>query len=90
MKDEMAKVQDDLKARMVEGQSAAGLVSVIANGNQQIEAVRIKPEAINPDDLSELEDLILVAVRAALDKAKELHEKEMAKVTGGMSIPGIL
>ncbi|HMS15561.1 MAG TPA: YbaB/EbfC family nucleoid-associated protein [Planctomycetota bacterium] len=90
LKDEMEKVQTSLKERMVEGQSAGGLVSVVANGNQQIEAIRINPGAVNLDDLSELEDLVLVAVRSALDKAKELHEREMAKVTGGMSIPGIM
>lgn len=90
LKDEMEKVQASLKERMVEGQSAGGLVSVVANGNQQIEAIRINPDAVNLDDLSELEDLVLVAVRSALEKAKELNEREMAKVTGGMSIPGIM
>ena len=87
MKEDMNRVQDDLKARMVEGKAADGLVSVVANGNQEIEAVRIKPSAVDPDDLEELEDLILVAVRAALEKAKALNDEEMSKITGGMNLP---
>ena len=89
LKEQMAHVQDDLKERMVEGQAANGLVTVVANGNREIEAIRIKPDAVDPDDLEELEDLILVAVRDALSKANELHEREMGKVTGGMDLPGM-
>ncbi len=89
MKEDMGRVQDDLKNRMVEGQAPEGLVTVVANGLQEVEAVRIKPAAVDPDDLEELEDLILVAVRAALEKAKALHEEEMSKITGGMDLPGL-
>ena len=89
MKDDMARVQEDLKQRMVEGKAPEDLVSVVANGLQEVEAIRIKPAAVDPDDLEELEDLILVAVRQALDKARELHEAEMSKITGGMDLPGM-
>lgn len=89
LKEDMAKVQDDLKQRMVEGKAADGLVTCVANGNQEVEAIRIKPDAVDPDDLEELEDLILVAVRNALEKARELHESEMSKITGGMDMPGM-
>ncbi|MAG33088.1 MAG: YbaB/EbfC family nucleoid-associated protein [Deltaproteobacteria bacterium] len=90
MKEEMEKVQGDLKQRMVEGKAADGLVTVVANGNQEIEAIRIKPEAIDdPQDPEELEDLVLIAVRNALEKAKALNEEEMGKITGGMGLPGM-
>ncbi|MAB90423.1 MAG: YbaB/EbfC family nucleoid-associated protein [Planctomycetes bacterium] len=89
MKDDMARVQEDLKQRMVEGKAPEDLVSVVANGLQEVEAIRIKPAAVDPDDLEELEDLILVAVRQALDKARALHEAEMSKITGGMDLPGM-
>lgn len=90
LKDEMARVQEDLKCRMVEGQCSGGLVTVVANGKQEIEAIRIRPDAVNPDDLEELEDLVLLAVKDALAKARELHDREMSKVTGGMNIPGMM
>jgi len=89
LKEDMARVSDDLKSRMVEGKAGDGLVTCVANGNQEVEAIRIKPDAIDPDDLEELEDLILVAVRNALEKARELHESEMSKITGGMDMPGM-
>jgi DNA-binding YbaB/EbfC family protein len=85
MKDDMARIQADLKDRMVEGVAGGGLVTVVANGVQEIQAVRIKPDAVSKDDVEMLEDLVTVAVKAALEKAKKLHESEMAKVTGGLA-----
>jgi DNA-binding YbaB/EbfC family protein len=84
MKEDLAKVQNDLKERMVEGVAGGGLVTVIANGVQDIQAIRIKKEAVDPSDVEMLEDLVTVAVKAALEKAKKLNEAEMAKVTGGL------
>lgn len=84
MKDELAKIQNDLKDRMVEGVAAGGLVTVVANGNQEIQAIRIKPDAVDKSDVEMLEDLVLVAVKAALEKSKKLQEQETAKVTGGL------
>jgi DNA-binding YbaB/EbfC family protein len=84
MKEELAKVQNDLKERMVEGVAGGGLVTVVASGAQEIQAIRIKPEAVDPSDVEMLEDLVTVAVKAALDKAKKLNESEMSKVTGGL------
>lgn len=89
MKDEMARVQEQLKERMVEGKAGDGLVTVVCNGNQEVEAIRIKPAAVDPDDLEELEDLVLVAVREALQKSRALSEAEMGKLTGGMNLPGM-
>ena len=90
MKEDMARVQEDLKQRMVEGKAPEDLVSVVANGLQEVEAIRIKPAAFDPDDLEEWEDLILIAVRQALDKARALHETEMSKITGCIDLPGML
>ena len=84
MKDELAKIQNDLKERMVEGVAGGGLVTVVANGVQEIQAVRIKPEAVDKSDVEMLEDLVTVAVKAALDKAKKLQDSETQKVTGGL------
>lgn len=84
MKDELAKIQNDLKERMVEGVAGGGLVTVVANGVQEIQAVRIKPEAVDKSDVEMLEDLVTVAVKAALEKAKKLQDSETARVTGGL------
>ncbi len=83
-----AKVQEDLKERIVEGTSGGGVVSVKANGQQEIMAVKIKPEAVDLKDLSLLEDLIAAAVNQAVKKAKELAEAEIQKATGGVVPPG--
>lgn len=90
MKDDLARVEEDLKDRMVEGKAGDGMVTVVANGNQEVQAVRIKAAAIDPDDPELLEDLVLLAIKQAVEKAKELHEEEMKKVTGGMDIPGLM
>jgi nucleoid-associated protein EbfC len=84
MQDDLARVQRDLQQRMVEGAAGNGLVSVVMNGAQEIQAVRIKPAAVDPDDVEMLEDLITVAVKSALEKSKELQRAETARVTGGM------
>lgn len=87
LKDEMARAQEGLKDRMVEGKAGGGLVTIVANGNQEIEAVKIQKEAVDPDDVSLLEDLVLVAVKEALDKARKLSEEVMGRVTSGMGLP---
>jgi nucleoid-associated protein EbfC len=82
MQDDLAKVQKDLANRMVEGGASGGVVSVVMNGVQEIQAVRIKKEAVDPDDVEMLEDLVLVAVKSALEKSRELQRSETARVAG--------
>ena len=89
MQSKMAEVQAGLKERVVEGTAGGGMVTVLVNGQQEPVAVKIDPEVIDPDDPALLEDLILAAARQALQKAKELANEEMSKVTGGMNMPGM-
>ena len=89
MQKELKAVQEDLKQRTVVGESGSGLVKVYANGQQEVLKVEIDPEAIDPDDADLLEDLILVAVQQALEKAKELTDQETSRITGGMNFPGM-
>ncbi len=89
MQRDLARINDDLKERMVEGTAGDGAVSVIANGAQEIQAIRIAPVAVDPDDVETLEDLLIVAVNQALEAARELHKTETEKVTGGVSMPGL-
>ena len=89
MQKELKAVQEDLKQRTVVGESGSGLVKVYANGQQEVMKIEIDPSAIDPDDADLLEDLVLVAVQQALEKAKELSDQETSRVTGGMSFPGM-
>lgn len=89
MQADMAKVQESLGELTVEASSGGGVVTVVSNGHQQIQSVKINPEAVDPEDVEMLEDLILAAVNEALRKAQELASEEMGKVTGGLNIPGL-
>ena len=90
MQKEMARIQKELKDRVVEGQAGGGMVRVFANGQQEVVGVKIDPQVIDPDDIEMLEDLVLAAATQALKKARELAESEMGKVTGGMGLPGMM
>lgn len=89
MQRQLAKVREDLKERVVEGTSGGGAVKAHVNGLGELLAVKISPEAVDPKDLSMLEDLIVAAVSAGLKKAQDLHQEEMGKVTGGLNLPGL-
>ncbi len=85
-----ARVQEDLKERIVEGTAGGGAVSVKANGQQEIVAVTIKPEVVDAKDVAMLEDLIAAAVNQAVKKAKDLAQAEIQKATGGAVPPGLI
>ncbi len=84
MKEQMAKVQDQLKERVVEGTAGGGMVTTFVNGGGEVVGIKLKKDVVDPDDIAMLEDLIQVAVNDGLKKANELSEEEMGKVTGGM------
>ncbi len=90
MQAEVEKAREDLAASVrVEGKAADGLVTVQANGVREIVSVRIDPKAVDPNDVSMLEDLIAAAVNQALAAAREKEEEAIGKITGGMKIPGL-
>ena len=89
MQEQMARVQEELANKTVEAAAGGGMVTVTANGKQEILAVKISPEVINPQDSAMLEDLVTAAVNEALRSSRELLQQEMTKITGGLRIPGI-
>ena len=89
MQNELAKIQEEAANKEVEASSGGGMVSVTANGKQQILSIRIEPEVVDPEDVDMLQDLVVAAVNEALKKAQELVAEEMSKVTGGLQIPGL-
>ena len=86
----MAKVQEELAGKSVEGDACGGMVVATANGHQEITAIKINPEVVDPEDVDMLEDLVLAAIQQAREKAAEMAEKEMQKATAGMIPPGMM
>jgi hypothetical protein len=86
---EMMRLQEELGERTVEATVGGGAVTAVANGKQEILSIRIQPEAIDPDDVEMLQDLVLTAVNEALRQAREMVAQEMGKLTGGLNIPGV-
>lgn len=89
MQEEMEKAQEALGAEQVTGSAGGGMVEVDMDGHQNVLAVRLKPEVVDPDDVEMLQDLLLAAINDAAEKAKALAEERMGGVTGGLDIPGL-
>ncbi len=85
----MEKVQADLAEKTVAYSSGGGMVTVTAAGDGSIRAIRIDPQAVDSQDVSLLEDMVLAAVTGALEKVRDLASTEMAKVTQGFNLPGL-
>ena len=89
LQSQMMKLQEELADKTVESSSGGGMVTVVANGRQQIVSIQIENEVVDPDDVEMLQDLILAAVNDSLAKAQEMVSSEMGKLTGGLNIPGL-
>ena len=89
MQEQMIKAQQEIEETQVEASSGGGMVTVKATGKKEILEINIKPEAVDPDDVEMLQDLVMVAVNDALAKADALTQEKMGALTGGMSIPGL-
>lgn len=89
MQEQMVKIQEEAEEKTVEASSGGGAVTVTVSGKKQLTAIKISPEAVDPDDVETLEDLVMSAVNEAMRMAEEMMTREMSKVTGGMNIPGL-
>jgi len=85
----MAELQEELNQRTVEASAGGGMVTAVANGKQEVLSITIDREVVDPDDVEMLQDLILAAVNDALNRAKDMTNEEMGKLTKGMNIPGL-
>jgi DNA-binding YbaB/EbfC family protein len=85
----LAEAQEELSNLTVEGSSGGGAVKVTMSGQQKIQSVEISPEAVNPEDVELLQDLVLTAVSEALTKSQEAAAKHLGSITGGLNIPGL-
>ena len=88
MQEQLAQAQEEVATQVVEASAGGGMVTVKATGAGQITEVKIKPEAIDPDDAEVLEDMVLAAVNEALRSAESLMQTEVGGMMGGLGLPG--
>ncbi|MBI5528477.1 MAG: YbaB/EbfC family nucleoid-associated protein [Deltaproteobacteria bacterium] len=86
----IAQAQEDLAQKSFTANAGGGMVTATVNGRQEVLSVRIEKQVIDPDEAEMLQDLIVAAVNSALNTAKDTANQEMAKLTGGLGIPGLM
>jgi nucleoid-associated protein EbfC len=89
MQQKMARLQEEASQRTAEVSVGGGAVTAVVNGKNQVMSLSIRKEAVDPDDVEMLQDLVVAAVNEALKKVQSEVAAEMEKITGGMSIPGL-
>lgn len=90
MQAELAKAQDEIKDMEYEATAGGGMVKVVATGDMAIKSIVIDPEAVDPEDVDMLQDMVLAAVNEALRGMSEVSAQRLNSVTGGMNIPGLM
>lgn len=86
---QIEEVKEELDNREFEASAGGGAVIAKVNGKKQLLDIKIKPEVVDPDDVEMLQDLIIAAINEAANKAEETVTNEMAKITGGLQMPGL-
>ena len=89
MQERLARVQEELAGKTVEASAGGGMVTVVVNGRQEVVSVRIEKEVVSPDDVELLQDLVAGAVNEAISRSRKMMADEMAKITGGLNLPGL-
>lgn len=89
MQEQMTQIQAEVEEKTVESVAGGGMIKVTANGKKEILSIKIDPEAVDPDDVETLEDLVIVAVNDAIKKADDMMNEAMQSLTGGLNIPGL-
>ncbi len=89
MQAQMAKAQEELAEKEVEGTAGGGVVKVVMNGHKQVLSVEIDPEAVEPEDVEMLKDMVTAAFNEAMKNVDDLVSKDLGKLTGGLNIPGL-
>jgi DNA-binding YbaB/EbfC family protein len=86
----ISQLQEEMAGKSVEATSGGWMVKIVMNGRQEILSIQIDPEVVNREEVEMLQDLIAAAVNEAIRKSQEMMQEEMKKITGGLSIPGLL
>ena len=90
MQEQLAQTQEKLAQTEVSASAGGGSVKVTATGDLRLTSVTISPDAVDPDDVDMLQDMVLAAVNEALDSAQQLASQQMGAITGGLNIPGLM
>lgn len=90
LQEKMAKAQEELGKAKVEASAGGGAVIVVVDGHQKFHSIKISPEAVDPADMSLLEDLVLAAVNEGIQKSQDMAQKSFGALTGGLKIPGLM
>ena len=88
MQAEFQKTQTELAKKEIEGTSGGGMVKIVMDGNGVLQSVKIAREAVDPDDVEMLEDLVAAAFKNVNDQVKKLSDESLGSITGGLGLPG--
>ncbi len=89
MQDEITALQTDIEAREFSATAGGGVVEVTVTGAKNIKSLTIKPEAVDPNDVEMLQDLVVSAINEAMNEVEKVTEDEMNQITGGVALPGL-
>lgn len=89
LQEKMGKAQEEAGKKTIEATAGGGMVTVVANGRQELLSIKFDRQVVNPEDIEMLQDLVLAAVNEALKKSREMMADEMKGLTGGLNIPGM-
>jgi DNA-binding YbaB/EbfC family protein len=89
MQDQISKAQQEIEESTVEASAGGGAVTVVVSGQPRVQSVKIEPEAVDPDDVEMLEDMIVAALNEALEKVRTMQAERFGSVAGGLDIPGL-
>ena len=89
MQQEMLRMQQEQESKTFSASAGGGMVTATVNGKHELVSLSIKPEAVDPDDVEMLQDLVISAVNEAIKKADEAAVSSMTRLTGGINIPGL-
>ncbi len=90
MQAKLADIEEELAEQTVEGTAGGGMVTVIANGRQEVKSIAIDRELLEPEELDMLQDMIVAATNQAMEESLELRREKLSTLTGGLKIPGLM
>ena len=86
----IARLQEEMGSRSVEATAGGGMVTAVVNGKYELVSLKIEKDVVDPEDVEMLQDLVVAAVNEGIRRAQEMVSTEMSKITGGLSIPGLM
>ncbi|MCL5103362.1 MAG: YbaB/EbfC family nucleoid-associated protein [Armatimonadetes bacterium] len=89
MAEDTQRLEEELGQQRIEATSGGGMVKAVANGKGEVLEIKIDPQVVDPQDVEMLEDLVVSAVREALEKGIEMKQARLQELTGGLNIPGL-